>query len=179
MIKGEDAMKKSITRSFMVTIIMSIFCLAVNSSPAINVKDYIKDKFPPIFSFYLSSLEELDQYEKEFIDLLQGLPEEEQEYYAKEVYIKEYFSLKILEEVNCAYAQHARGLDYYACLGEYAKAIEAYKEAIRINPNYTSAHYNIGCVYLSIGDKDSALAEYKILKELDINLANRLFDLMK
>lgn len=70
---------------------MSIFCLMVNSSQAIqaiDVKDYIKDKFSPIFSFYLSSLEELDQYEKEFIDLLQELPEEEQEYYAKEVYKK-------------------------------------------------------------------------------------------
>jgi len=35
----------------------------------INVKDYIKDKFPSIFNFYLSSIEELDQYENEFIDL--------------------------------------------------------------------------------------------------------------
>jgi len=179
MIKGDVAMKKSITCLMMVIIIMSIFCIIVNSSLAIDVKDYIKDKLPSIFSFYLSSFEELDQYEKEFIDLLEKLPEEEQEYYAKEVYIKKYFSLKILEEINCAYAQHTRGLDYYACLSEYAKAIEAYKEAIRINSNYANAHYMLAIAYLSIGDKDSTLDEYKILKELNIDLANKLFDLIK
>jgi len=55
---------------------------------AINVNDYnIKDKFPLKFNLYLSSLEDLDLNEKGFIDLLQNLPQNEQEYYAKEVYI--------------------------------------------------------------------------------------------
>jgi len=63
------------------------------------VKDYIKEKFPSIFSFYLSSLEDLDSYEKEFIDLLEKLPEEKQEYYAKEVY-KNGFSLELLEKLK-------------------------------------------------------------------------------
>jgi S1-C subfamily serine protease/Flp pilus assembly protein TadD len=69
------------------------------SSQTINVKDYIKGKFPSVFSFYLSSFEDLDSYEKEFIDLLQKLPEEEQEYYAKEVY-KNGFSPELLKEVK-------------------------------------------------------------------------------
>ncbi|MCJ7647830.1 MAG: hypothetical protein MUP85_04395, partial [Candidatus Lokiarchaeota archaeon] len=60
------------------------------------MKDYIKEKFPSIFSFYLSSLEDLDLYEKEFIDLLEKLPKEKQEYYAKEVY-KKGFSHELLE----------------------------------------------------------------------------------
>jgi S1-C subfamily serine protease/Tfp pilus assembly protein PilF len=64
-------------------------------SQTISVKDYIKDRFPSVFSFYLSSLEDLDPYEKEFIDLLEKLPKEEQEYYAKEVY-KNGFSLELL-----------------------------------------------------------------------------------
>jgi S1-C subfamily serine protease len=68
-------------------------------SQTISVKDYIKDRFPSVFSFYLSSLEELDQHEKEFIDLLEKLPDEEQEYYAKEVY-KNGFSLELLENVK-------------------------------------------------------------------------------
>jgi len=88
-------MKKNILLSviianFVFIIIFSLFLSA--SSQTISVEDYIKDKFPSIFSFYLSSLGELDQYEKEFVDLLQKLPEEEQEYYAKEVY-KNGFSL--------------------------------------------------------------------------------------
>ena len=94
-------MKKNITYLLLVTIIISIFCLTVSSAQAINVKDYIKGKLSSsfIFSFYLSSLEDLDSYEKEFIDLLEKLPEEEQKYYAKEVY-KNGFSLELLKEVK-------------------------------------------------------------------------------
>ncbi len=94
-------MKKNITCLLLVTIIISIFCLSltVSSSQTINVKDYIKDKFPSIFSFYLSSLQDLDSYEKEFIDLLQKLLKEEQEYYAKEVY-KNGFSPELLKSIK-------------------------------------------------------------------------------
>ncbi len=94
-------MKKNITCLLLVTIIISIFCLSliVSSSQTINVKDYIKDKFLSAFILYLSSLEDLDSYEKEFIDLLEKLPEEEQEYYAKEVY-KNGFSLELLKKVK-------------------------------------------------------------------------------
>jgi len=76
-----------------------IFLFSAVYSQTINVKDYIKDKFPSIFGFYLSSLEDLDSYEKEFIDLLQKLPKEEQENYAKEVY-KNGFSLELLKNVK-------------------------------------------------------------------------------
>jgi len=94
---------KSSSKFLLVAIVFLILIFFINiaylDSKSINVRDYIKDKFPSIFSFYLSSLEELDQYEKEFIDLLQKLPEEEQEYYAKEVY-KNGFSLEFLEKVK-------------------------------------------------------------------------------
>jgi len=81
-----------------VIIIIRLF-YSITDSQTINVNDYIKDKFPSIFSFYLSSLEDLDSYEKGFIDLLQKLPEKEQEYYAKEVY-KNGFSLELLKNVK-------------------------------------------------------------------------------
>jgi len=82
-----------------------LFCLIllntsfIFASETINVKDYIKGKFPVIFNIYLSSLGELDEYEKEFIDLLQNIPEEEQKNFAKEVY-NNGFTLEILEEVK-------------------------------------------------------------------------------
>lgn len=76
-----------------------IFLFSAVYSQTINVKDYIKDKFPSIFGFYLSSFEDLDVYEKEFIDLLQKLPEDKQEYYAKEVY-KNGFSPELLKNVK-------------------------------------------------------------------------------
>ncbi len=66
----------------------------------------------------------------------------------------------------------------YGKLGRNAEAIEAFKQAIRINPNLAEAHCNLGVAYLIIGDKGSALNEYKILKDLDSDSANRLFNLI-
>jgi tetratricopeptide (TPR) repeat protein len=90
---------KKIAIFLMIVIIMIGLFYSISTSQTINVNDYIKDKFPSIFSFYLSSLEELDSYEKEFIDLLQKLPKEEQEYYAKEVY-KNGFSPELLKSIK-------------------------------------------------------------------------------
>jgi len=92
-------MKRNIFILLIVASILIVFSTLIFASGTINIKDYIQGKFPSVFSFYLSSLEDLDSYEKEFIDLLQKLPEEEQEYYAKEVY-KNGFSLELLKEVK-------------------------------------------------------------------------------
>jgi tetratricopeptide (TPR) repeat protein len=92
-------MKRNIFYSLGIVFILIILLFLAVSSQAIDIKDYIQGKFPSIFSFYFSSLENLDPFEKEFIDLLQKLPEEEQEYYAKEVY-KNGFSLELLKEVK-------------------------------------------------------------------------------
>ena len=64
----------------------------------------------------------------------------------------------------------------YCRLGRYQDAIEAVKQAIRINPDFAEAHFNLGATYLIIGDKGSALDEYKILKTLDTERANKLFN---
>ncbi len=66
----------------------------------------------------------------------------------------------------------------YGHLGLYQEALGALKQAIRINPDDPQAHYSIGIVFLSLDDRNSALQEYKILKELDLDMANRLFDLI-
>ena len=92
-------MKRNIFILLIVASILIVFSTLIFASGTIDVKGYIKGKLPSIFSFYLSSLEDLDSYEKEFIDLLQKLPEEEQKYYAKEVY-KNGFSLELLKEVK-------------------------------------------------------------------------------
>jgi tetratricopeptide (TPR) repeat protein len=63
-------------------------------------------------------------------------------------------------------------------LGLYKDAIEACKQAIYIDPDYVYSHFVLGLSYFLIGDKSSALNEYKILKNLDINKANELFDLI-
>ncbi|GAI78142.1 unnamed protein product, partial [marine sediment metagenome] len=98
----------SLTKLFLRLSIALIFSLGLISSPnstilaseTINVKEYIKDKFPSvIYNIYLASLDELDQHEKEFIDVLQNLPEDKQKYYAKEVY-NNGFAQELLEKVR-------------------------------------------------------------------------------
>ena len=97
---------------------------------------------------------------------------------------------------NNAEAHNNLGIAYGE-LRRYTEAIAAYKQAIRIKPDYARAHYNLGVAYLSeyntylrlrnIGVssrllqdaadyRDLALEEYKILKDLDKELANRLFN---
>lgn len=66
----------------------------------------------------------------------------------------------------------------YVKLGRWQTAIDAYKQAIRIEPEYAFAHYSLGLAYLGFGDKASAFDEYKILKDLDREKANRLFNLI-
>jgi len=63
-------------------------------------------------------------------------------------------------------------------LGRCKDAIEVFKQAIRIDPDNVGAHFGLGLTYLRIGDRNLALNEYKILKELDIDKANELFDLI-
>jgi tetratricopeptide (TPR) repeat protein len=45
--------------------------------------------------------------------------------------------------------------------GDYAKAIECYKETIRSRPQSAEAHFNLGCAYDKIGDTKSAIESYK------------------
>jgi tetratricopeptide (TPR) repeat protein len=60
----------------------------------------------------------------------------------------------------------------------YIEALEAFKQAIRINPDYAEAHLNLGITYLISNDRGSALDEYKILKDIDSERANKLFNLI-
>ena len=69
------------------------------------------------------------------------------------------------------------GVTYYN-LGRHQESIEALKQAIRIKPDYAVAHCNLGIAYLIVGDKGSALEEYKILKTIDAEQANKLFNLI-
>ncbi|HOE10984.1 MAG TPA: tetratricopeptide repeat protein [bacterium] len=66
----------------------------------------------------------------------------------------------------------------YARLGRWADATECHKQAIRNQPDYAPAHYNLGTAYLMTGNRGMALEEYKILKDLDKDLANKLFNMI-
>lgn len=76
---------------------------------------------------------------------------------------------------DIAEAHNNRGIAYLK-LGRFQEAIEVYKQAIRIKPYDAHAHHMLGIIYLINRDKGSALKEYKILKTLDAEKANELFN---
>ena len=102
-------------------------------------------------------------------------PEDELKTYSKaiEAYMQ---AIRIDPDDAIAYCNLGFAYDQ---LGFHEDAREAYMQAIRINPDYAEAHYSLGVAYLLIKDRDSAINEYKILKVLDIDLANKLFNLIK
>ncbi len=78
---------------------------------------------------------------------------------------------------NLARTQNNLGA-IYSNLGRYADAIDAYRQAIRIKPDYAESHLCLGLTYLLNGNKNSALEEYKILKPLNAQMAQKLFNLI-
>ena len=66
----------------------------------------------------------------------------------------------------------------YAKLGMATRAIEALEQTIRIDPEHATAHYNLGLSYLLTDNTIAALDQYRILKDLDTELAKKLFDLI-
>jgi len=92
-------MEKRTTYLLLIIIFILLAYNFIAFSATIHVREYLEGKFPAIFTIYLASLEELDDDEIEFIDLLEELPEEEQRVYIKEVYEKG-FSLELLEKLK-------------------------------------------------------------------------------
>ena len=86
-----------------------------------------------------------------------------------------YGGTSLTKKTDGAVAHNKRGDAYYKS-GKYQEAIESYKQAIRIDPDFAWAHNNLGDAYLDLNKKSYALDQYKILKELDSELANELFD---
>ena len=155
---------------FILLIIVSsliVFSGLVFASDTINVKDYIKGKLPPTFSFQLSSLDDLDSYEKEFIDLLEKLPKEEQEFYAKEVY-KNGFSRELLEVAKegkevAVYAEaYENGLKLIE-KREYKNALSYLEIASKtdILSLKTEVYYAIGLCYGKLNSYKKAIEAYK------------------
>jgi tetratricopeptide (TPR) repeat protein len=64
----------------------------------------------------------------------------------------------------------------YGELGKAEDEMKAYKKAIHINPDFAPAHFAMGQAFLRQGDKAAALDQYKILKKLDSELADNLFE---
>lgn len=60
--------------------------------------------------------------------------------------------------------------DYYGRQGDFNKAIEEFKKAIELNPNYADAYHNLANTYQGIGQTDLAIENYKKAIEINPNL---------
>jgi len=54
--------------------------------------------------------------------------------------------------------------------GHYQKAVDYYRQALEINPEYAAAHYNLGNAYLALKKYDRAEAAFRRAVELDRHL---------
>ncbi len=59
-------------------------------------------------------------------------------------------------------------------MGDHKQAAVHFKEAIRIDPNFTDAHYRLGLAYVRIGDFRAARRQQAFLKQLHDDRANLL-----
>lgn len=59
-----------------------------------------------------------------------------------------------------AMLQYNQGIDYYKT-GQYDEAITSFRTAIRLDPNYIDAYYNLGSVLEYLKQYDAALAVFK------------------
>ncbi len=57
---------------------------------------------------------------------------------------------------------------------QYSDAVQAFKEAIRLRPNFAMAYYDLGMVYLALHQKDDALDTYRKLQTVDKAKAEQL-----
>lgn len=66
----------------------------------------------------------------------------------------------------------------YVILGEYPLALDAFKQSVKIDPRSSDTHFNLGVACILAEDKNGALEQYIILKELDTHQAEKLLKLL-
>ena len=62
----------------------------------------------------------------------------------------------------------------YQNLNNHPSAIENFQKAIRLNPNFAAAYYNLSKNHLLLGNKKDAIKQFKQLRKVDKTFANKL-----
>jgi Flp pilus assembly protein TadD len=82
-------------------------------------------------------------------------------------------------EINPALAEAYYNLGTsYSRLERYREAVKAYRQAAEIKPGRAEVHLGLGIAYLHLNDTSSSLQEYRILRDLDIQRADNLLDMI-
>jgi Flp pilus assembly protein TadD len=60
----------------------------------------------------------------------------------------------------------------------HLSAIEVYKKVVEINPKHAEAHFDLGASYDRMSRLTYAFEQYRILKTLDEELADKLYHMI-
>ncbi|NWG02817.1 MAG: serine protease [Syntrophaceae bacterium] len=98
----------------------------------------------------------------------------------KEDYQKALLYFEKAAKKNPRYAEAYFQIGYcHAQLKQYVEAYEAYKQSVRIKPDFVLSHFFLGLLYLEVRDKNHAMEEYKILRDLDRDYASDLLRMIQ
>ena len=89
----------------------------------------------------------------------------------------EFFEQALKLEPDSADAYYNLGIAY-GKLKMYKQAKEAFKHAAIFKPGNADAHYNLGLIDLILKDRESALEEYRALKTLNSQKAEKLYHII-
>lgn len=84
-------------------------------------------------------------------------------------------SASFAQDATGAYSLMERGIAHRQ-RGEYAKAIAAHSEALRINPRLSDAYYNRGYAYSEIGQQQQAIRDYSEAIRISPRAANPYYN---
>lgn len=82
--------------------------------------------------------------------------------------------LKILKPADAKVANYLG--ETYLELNRFEEAVEILNQAVNIDPDMGRARYNLGRAYIKIGDRDSAIAQYNILRTVESDWADKLYN---
>jgi len=59
---------------------------------------------------------------------------------------------------------------------QYSLAVNACREAVRLDPNNSQGHYYLALSYYALNNRSAAMEEYRILQRIDPDRATKLFN---
>lgn len=85
-------------------------------------------------------------------------------------------AIELLKEYAQLYPRHGNMLlaRFSMRVSRYEDAVEALKQMLKDEPADRFTHFELGSAYAALGNKESAIKEYEVLKALDEKLAERL-----